>query len=889
MNNPLDTNEFKHYLKFISLGRTDLYEIAEPIGFDKANFVLKQESKRYARSISYGAVDRLTFIDAYGIATTEPRIVNPQGDESYHLDYGLQWLLSIYKDYGFQAKVEYILEKNGVQFSGGMLDFTDKDITDGYTYVSAKLIQKNKVANLKRRLDDKFNVFSDKNVNQETITPAPSLDFLLKATPITNTSVWDLNQSKNLVAGVNAFQYSNYSANILQSAIRNTLTFFEQGIGGSFNDALNNFRVIQAQDDLSNITIKKDLDFTFNYSTGGSGSSSSIATMSLFLRVFEYPREIGDTDYYQATLFTKTITGNSNVTFTLPSTIEHTIPLVPRGYSVSLVWFLNWQTAHIGNTSWVINEDKTTITATSTAIDTVVKGVRWIDVIKQASKFTDALPITSTDLDSGGADYNNVCFNRRMISQNVTKFNLETKKAFESVFEINQDYEPDENGIFIGHHKEYYTNTEIGNFQIIPSEDFSIEENDRCQINKFNYGYKSFEQDRSANDTSQGIHTDAQFTFLNDNVENVKEVKNEFIRDPLLIQNIVNLEVDKPLTSTEEDDKVMIVEVVPLAPSSFASWSARLLMRIVEGKLEILNRDSEGENNDAVINWLVLGFTVGASFQITNGENVGNYTVDSITQSVVTLTPVAFTPTFNGDALITVKYFYTGVLWTNRTNEGFAEILNLNTSRFGNLAYSIKRNLLRFGEYMKSCLLYTRRDIPNAYFKSNGECATRLDGESSLLVEDATIDFDSLPNPLTTAKIYNLTCVAEFNEVLNVLEAYKVSRGFIRAYDSYGRVIKGYIQQLDHTWATNELKLTLEERFETEFLTLTYADGVLTVNDAVYELGGNSNWWIAENDYFKFFDVNSKPLCNFYKYNFISLNGSTFETKSELLTALLAL
>ena len=151
MNNPLDTNEFKHYLKFISLGRTDLYEICEPISFDKANFVLKQESKRYARSISYGAVDRLTFIDAYGIATTEPRIINPQGDESYHLDYGLQWLLSIYKDYGFQAKVEYILEKNGVQFSGGMLDFTDSDITDGYTYVSAKLIQKNKVANLKRR------------------------------------------------------------------------------------------------------------------------------------------------------------------------------------------------------------------------------------------------------------------------------------------------------------------------------------------------------------------------------------------------------------------------------------------------------------------------------------------------------------------------------------------------------------------------------------------------------------------------------------------------------------------------------------------------------------------------------------------------------------------
>jgi hypothetical protein len=357
----------------------------------------------------------------------------------------------------------------------------------------------------------------------------------------------------------------------------------------------------------------------------------------------------------------------------------------------------------------------------------------------------------------------------------------------------------------------------------------------------------------------------------------------------LLIQSVVNLEVSKPLTSTEEDDKVMIVEIVPLAPSSSAEWSARLLMRIIDGKLEILNRDSEGENNDTVINWNVLGFSVGSSFEITNGENVGNYTVDTITQSVLTLTPIAFTPTFNGDALITVKYFYTGVLWTNRTNEGFAQIENLNTQRFGNLAYSIKRNLLRFGEYMKSCLLYSRKDIPNAYFKSNGECATRLSGESELLVENGTIEYDSLPNPLTTAKVYNLMCVAEFNDVLGILEAYNTSRGFVRTYDGNGRVIKGYIQTLDHTWQTNELKLTLEEKFETEYLVLTYADGVLTVNDAVYNLGGNSNWWIAENDYFKFFDENSIPLCNFYRYNFISLNGSTFESKDELLTALLAL
>ena len=105
------TEQFKHYLVFTSLDRTDLYEINEPVGFDSANFVLKQESKRYARSISYGAIDKITFIDAFGSVATTEQTINPQGDQSTHLDYGLQWLLSIYKNFGFEAKVEYIIQK----------------------------------------------------------------------------------------------------------------------------------------------------------------------------------------------------------------------------------------------------------------------------------------------------------------------------------------------------------------------------------------------------------------------------------------------------------------------------------------------------------------------------------------------------------------------------------------------------------------------------------------------------------------------------------------------------------------------------------------------------------------------------------------------------------
>jgi len=885
MNNPNDINGFKHYLIFTSLGRTDLYEISEPIGFDSANFVVKQEGKRYARSISYGAIDKLTFIDAVGEQTTEPRIINPQGDESYFMDYGLQWLLSIYKYYGFESKVEYVLEKDGVQFSLGSLDFTDKDITDNFSFVSCKLIQKNKVANLKRRLTDKFNAFSDKNVNQETITPAPTIDFLLKATPLTLQSKFILSASKNLIAGYFG-SYNNFSAQITESLIPNTLTFFELDLASAtFVQACNNFRVISAQNDLSQVTVKMNSNITFNYSTDG-GNSSSKAGSQLIGIVFQHPLTIGDLEPSMINVLTdKYFTGTTDQSYTFPTEMTFNLPDIPRGYSMALFWDYSWMSEHIDETYWDVSNCDFEIQATSTAINTVAKGMRWIDLIKQASKFTNAIPVNATSFDLIGEHYNNVCFNRGMISQRVDSFTLETKKAFESIEEVNCDYEPDEDNIFIGHQRDYYTNDEIGVFNIIPSEDFTIDENDRCQINNFKYAYKTFEQDRTSQGTSNAIHTDSEWTLLNDNVENVKDVKVEFVRDPLAIQAVVNLEITQPTTSTNEDDKVYITNITPLSPSSFNEFGARLLMRIVDGKVEVLNRDSEGDSGDVVINWLILGFGAGASFEITSGENVGNYTVFSITNSVLTLTPVAFMPTFEGDAFIAVKYFYTNVLWTSRTTEGFVS----NPLRLQNVAYSIKRNMLRFGEYLSSCLLYSRKNIFNAYFKSNGAYESQLNTEIEPLIENATITYESLPSPLTTAKMYNLTCVAEFNQVLDYLEAYKVSRGFIRCYDSNGRVIKGYVQSLDHTWTSNELKLTLEERFETEYLILNYADGVLTVNDAQYNLGGVSNWWRFDNDYIKLYDENNIPICNYYKYNFVNLDGIVYETKAELIEALLLL
>ena len=452
---------------------------------------------------------------------------------------------------------------------------------------------------------------------------------------------------------------------------------------------------------------------------------------------------------------------------------------------------------------------------------------------------------------------------------------------------ITCDYEADENGIAIRHQSGFYENVEIADFTIIPDEDFSIEENDRCMINKIDIGFKDYIQERTVTGTTEAIHTEAEFLpYGNDNVENTFDRSFELIRDPLTHQAMVNLEISQPTTSTTDDDKINIVEVVELAEGSFNIEGARLAMQIIDGNLQILNRASDADANSVVINWLILGFLVGDSFEITFGENIDTYTVLTITAQVLTLTPTG-TPTFTGDAYIRFKYYYNNVLWVTRTDEGFIS----NPLKLQNVRYSIKRLMGYFGEYFASCLLYARTNIINGYFKSNGDFTSQLNTEASPVTENATILYDDLPNPLTTAKIITLTVVAEFEDVLAYLTAYKINRGFVRCYDSYGRVYKGFVQKLNHLWAENKLTLTLEQKYDSELLILTYLDGILTVNDANYDLTGISNWWKFNNDYIILYDANNKPLCNIddYAYNFVELDGVVYSTKEDLINALLSL
>lgn len=902
MNNTVDTNGFRHYLEFEGIGVTGLYEICEPIGFDVSAFVIEQASKRYGRDKKYSGLTTLTFVDRVGKLGETEQVINPQGETSKYLNYGLAWLLYGLDKYGFEFKAFYYLSKDGVFAPKQALDFTEKDLTDGYTYVKCKLIDKNEVMNLKRRMDDKFNAFGDKNVKQETITPAPSFNLLLKATPITKESKW----TKTLEIPGN-FQIAKdyficFNRNIETSNIKNTLTSsydvyydtfgtqramtFAQLIAGgtSYINVPDGtcMKLLKAVKPLSKI--KGNIQLKCNLRKMYNSSGTELAKLFFFLMVAD--EGSFHSTFYTAQDYVKVLeAGTTSITNTaydlyIDFELDFDIPIgktLYGGFTVDKN--INLLVSSVENSSL-------TLIANETSIDTVIKSTRWIDLIKQAVKNVNTIPVNAELFESGGAHYNNAVFNRAMVSQKTDSFYTTAKEVFESLDEVNCDYELLEDEVYIGHHSDYYKNTEIGALQIITSEESKRYYDENAMLNKFRYGYKQYEQERTTQGTKSAIHTESEWLIQNENAENTKEVKNTFVRDPLAIQVIVDLEVTEPTTAVSEDDDVYIVEITDLPDGTLGGFSSYLNMRISDGKVQILNRDSEGEQSDVIINWLLLGFGVGDSFEITVGENVGTYTVFSITSSVLTLTPIAFTPTFSGDAFITMRYAYTDVDYTVRTTEGFA----LNENKFINANYSIKRNIRYYYEYLKTCTRFTQKDIINSYFKSNGAFESRLISESENVIEKASIDYDDLPNPLTTGVVYDLKLKASYNDVLSILDNYENDRGFIRCYDAKGRVLKLFPKKVKHTWADNQIELIGEEKFETEFITVAYSSGVLVVNDVVYNLNGNLDWWkLSGIGMFIAYDENNIPICNATHFSKVRLNNVVYSTNEALGNALMLL
>ena len=891
-------NNFRFYLKFGSLGQDFLYEITEPIGFDEFKLIEKQNTNRYSRDISYAL--ELTFYNAWSLnQIANEQVNNPFGNSSTHLDMGLAWIFESNRQFGFENKIEFHLSNNNIFFYVGLLDCANPDTND-FDYFGCKIIQDNNVSDYKKHEDTVLDMFSNKNIKGNSITPATTSNVLKKGVSVFRNSKWNSAGAINFYFFTiytiydEAWIYFNNCSNVVKSDLKNSLSWVQTLVlePGNYQDSQkNNFKVFQA----TKITTNLKINFTnfscfqdFRIPEEGEGRAE---TRFVIRWGFDVNFPIGE-------IFILNYSLDEDETFSFPNqNLEYNIPFLAIG---TIVWIYGesriLQTADFSfgtryvTSNFNLSTYELEISATETAVDMVIPMVRYIDIMRQCSKNINNTPVIAPKFDVNGIFYKQFCFNRSLISGNKEKpFNTKFKHILGSVNEVNGDFEIDKDKIFVGQFDDFYENYENAVFQVIPSKEAKSMWNKRFTINIFKYLYKTFEQNRNSKNTSEAVHTSAEYTIPNEGVENKKEIVCELIRDPYAQQEIINLETGKPQTSDENDDKVYINDVVERIPSYLdGRFDGVLGLLNQNGRCKILNREIEKTEDESLFNWLSIGLEIGQPFYFSEIGDVSLqiYTIISITRTVLELNVVS--PFADGNKPVQLRWNYQNVPYKSKTNEDFLEILGVsNPTTYQGLNFTIRRNLKYFESFLKTSCYYVKKGIiRNNYFKNSPKLQTRLSIESALLSENSDLIIENLAEPILTPKIFKLEVYASYLEYLQYFNSRKLNRGFVRCYWLDSRIIKGYVQDLEYNFRTASLELTIEQKHENKMLNINLINGNLFVNDVIYNLFGNANWFRMSDIYFQLFDNNNIAICNPYLFTDVKLNNQSFTDKNLLINQL---
>ena len=868
-NNPIDTKSFQHFLEIRGVEN----KIAEPNNFILANFKAVRDD--VAVDTYFGnEQSQLEFNISFGKPCTP--FMDNNGVLISYLPSGAELLIEENKNHGSESDVKYILKKDGVEFTTGNFDFTTAE-TDNITYFKCKVIQNTNQSKIKKREKLNINLLSTQDLDDNVISQIPIQRILLKAKPLYQASKW---KKYSKVAqnydhfGQDGYLFPLSASNLTNYGLENSFAQFDEYYEPSLATAdeirviRSGARMVIAKEDLSNITISIN-----NLNAHLEASPNVDCRLSILYGAGYFSSEATVVDLQTGT--GGLVLNNFNYQLTIPNLQSGHHIMIYFGSFVG-----NFPTgAILGDVTLNASVESIDITATSTAIDSVINAVRWIDLIKQNYKAIGSLPVDAPKYDVGGEFYDNFCFNKNLIKQDTVKpFNVKLTDTIDSLQELNSYAQINENEIYIGQYEDFYQNIDMGGFLEIPTYESEFIKNERYLVNQFTFGYEKYEQDRAERNTIDAIHTNSEWFPQTQNSINQKEIKLPFIRDPFSIETARKTVFSVNDNSDNTDDNVFIIDVTQLAPNTRRKFIRRLT---------VVDNGANGTTkikNDNTFTWDKLGFNVGDIIK----RNGVNRTVIGITPNILTLSFSGSSSSLN--SFNTIDYPITNVLYTNRTSEGLISSSNLrNSENFSNLRYSIKRNmrhwfavLATYGKFIPT------KKIKNTYFKSNGECITQFTGEPNPIKENEDILISDITDKkILTQDIYKTSVKSSFYKAVQLLNDIQNVRGFIRVQNPSGGIIKGYVKIGDNIWVNEELVLELEVKNESDFLNVNFASGIFTINEVGYSTKtASEKRYNIFNDFIQFFDENSINLCNRTKFDKVSLNGVTYDNIDNLVNAL---
>jgi hypothetical protein len=853
-------------------------QIDEPIGYADMDFNLQQKDKAYGRDISFSGGDaQFNFVN--------------------YRNHYLDKLLYFNHFYGFESKVDLIIRQEGYDDVVAELDFATA-VTDDFEYIKCKVIQKSSLQIVKRRKSVKVDLFSNKDVDGNPITPLTTESMLLLSKPVFQTSKWEQSEqyALNLETKGNRNYTINPAVNITKSDIDGTQNPFE--ISGSGFESM---QYLEAASNLKKITLKLNGASGRLEPDGDNGGKGSIA-FSLSVRY-----GAAFTTAASIVLISKQLSHNSP-DYSFPAN-DYLVKIdsLSRGDKVWICYqFTMRETTTFGRLECFgyVNLKSIDITAESSAYNSITPSFRLIDVMKQVVKSTSGLEVVAPRFDVGGEFYDNRLFNGNFLRNSLLNtdgtrkpFYISLEDIEKSIIEINADHEIDNNGdIFFGTEQDFYTGTEVAFFDNTQFSEMNKMFNPRFTVNEFSYKYKNYQalKENEEVNSADNVHGELKYVFTNKMVENKKEITVEWIRDAFLIESnrrkAISVSQD---TASQDDDTLFCIDAVPtVGDVSFTEVS--FLQHSFDTVANRLTLRSDGE-----VNFNSLGITVGSVVNISAPDNnAGNYAVqpnaksagslvDDIVASssllLMRLSAGVISSNNNGER--NTKYTYTLddelVPFTNYTNQGFSSIANLNAANsYSNLRYTIRRNIHNYYQpYLATCNLYHKdATVKNAWYKNNGECITAYNGVT--LKENE--EFVPL-NPILSPFMYDNIVFAnvEFTDFIALQSAVRSDRGYIRTIDNNDRVIKIYPVTMKYEILSKELTIKAEEKYEPKTMTISTANKFILINNETYVQ--EIDWELRDNKLFVF-DKRRQLLYNGVFFNNVAINDSLTENVDEFIS-----
>lgn len=799
---PLNTGDVKHYLQF---GDEDPKEIAEPIKFDAANFVLKQKEGGMGRDVSLasGAVN-LRF---------DPNI-NFRG-----LTHFFDRLLQKYETEGYEMDVKYLLEIYGDFYVIGQLDAKEAD-TDQFTYFDCKVIQENEQETVYRRSKIKVDLFSDEDKDGEPITALTSEKMFLRATPVSQKSEWilpfswyGLDLTGEAITNTINFAFNPFPA-IQKSGVEVTLSPAQQIYGQSGYD---DFTIIRAENTITQgVLVIEELSYLLdfnplnNFPTANGGFYYYIGSDYQFgdgIPIFETGTLNENNPSFSIT----------NQTFTIDDLT------IKRGEYLLLFFYVS---GNPQNQSYSFNNrvtnGKVKFSGVSTSISSIIRVVKYGEALKQVVKSISGLEIDAPRFLGENAQFAEQYITDGLRVRNIIDepFNLSLDDLAGQLEEWRGDYEvtPDKK-VFFGLFEDFYKDVKIGEFIQAPDETFKSTINELYATNTFELKYSSYENGNDENGSREGVHTELQMLLPNKGVENVKAVNIPFVRDSFKIENTRKRAIIiEEETATDSDDEIFIIDGVTKTIQATEDLVLKHLV-VDETLLKLLN--------NGTFNWSFTGMQVN-DFITLEGENGGTWRVGTIEAAVLTLIAVGLSEaTFSGETLTGINYTVTATNLTNRTSEGFALITGTsNPDGFSNLRFTPKRNILNYwANYLITACQFRRTGtIRMAEYVHNRDLETFINGNPIFVViEGQDIPVELLtqfyPDAILTAFEITTKVICDFTTFWVLKTAARTERGYISITNNKGFNINVYPKELDYDWELNLLTIMGEKKRDT--LTLT--------------------------------------------------------------------